>query len=80
MCEIHFRQAMGVSPHQYIMLLRANRALELAVGSTLPLKQVAALCGFANQSHMTTVMKTLLNVTPGEARKRTGHAGGDEAL
>lgn len=67
-----FRQSTGFSPHRYIMQLRANRALELASTTHIPLKQVAFQCGFSSQSHMTTVMRTLLNSTPGEIRAISG--------
>ena len=67
-----FRQSAGISPHRYIMLLRANHARELATTTAVPLKQVALRSGFASQSHMTTVMKALLNATPGEIRRWVG--------
>ena len=67
-----FRQSSGISPHRYIMLLRAHHAKELAATTTVPLKQVALRCGFSSQSHMTTVMKALLNITPGEIRRWVG--------
>ena len=67
-----FRQTSGVSPHRYIMLARANKARDMAARSSMPLKQIAILCGFAGQSHMTTVMKSLLGITPGEVRRQAG--------
>ncbi|MCG2839706.1 AraC family transcriptional regulator [Sandaracinobacter sp. RS1-74] len=67
-----FRQTAGVSPHRYIMLQRANLARELAAFSSLPLKQIALRCGFSSQSHMTTVMKALLSLTPGQIRRQAG--------
>lgn len=67
-----FRQTTGLSPHRFIMLHRANRARELARSPYLPLKQIALDCGFSSQSHMTTVMKALLNQTPGEIRREAG--------
>lgn len=65
-----FRQTSGVSPHRYIMLQRANMAREQVTTSALPLKQIALQCGFSSQSHMTTVMKAMLNVTPGQLRRQ----------
>ena len=73
-----FRQTCGLSPHRYIMLLRANEARELAISTSAPLKRIALRCGFASQSHMTTVMKALLNVTPGEVRRQSGALFEDE--
>ncbi|WP_181159952.1 AraC family transcriptional regulator [Sandaracinobacter neustonicus] len=74
-----FRQTAGVSPHRYIMLQRAQMARELAATSRLPLKQIALQCGFANQSHMTTVMKAMLNQTPGQVRRQLGLIADDGA-
>lgn len=65
-----FRQTSGVSPHRYIMQLRVEEAQRLAASTLLPLKQISSLCGFASQSHMTTVMKSLLHTTPGEIRRQ----------
>lgn len=70
-----FRQTSGIPPHRYIMMQRVQRARELAAFTQLPLKQIALQCGFANQSHMTTVMKSLLGVTPGQIRRQAGLAG-----
>lgn len=66
-----FRQTSGMSPHRYIMLQRSQRARELAASTALPLKQVAIQCGFANQSHMTTVMRSLLSDTPARIRRQS---------
>lgn len=73
-----FRQTSGMSPHRYIMLQRAQRARELAANSTMPLKEVAIQCGFANQSHMTTVMRSLLSNTPGRIRRQSEIASNTE--
>lgn len=73
-----FRQTVGVSPHRYIMQLRAHQARHQAASSNIPLKQIAIQCGFASQSHMTTVMKSLLQVTPGEIRRQQGRPGEDQ--
>jgi AraC family transcriptional regulator len=64
-----FRQTIGMSPHRYIMWQRAEHARALASCSDAPLKLIAQQCGFASQSHMTTVMKSLLQMTPGQLRR-----------
>lgn len=64
-----FRQAVGVPPHRYLMRLRAEEAQRHMLLADLPLKRIAEVCGFANQSHMTTVMRRLLKTTPNEIRR-----------
>lgn len=64
----HFRRAFGTSPDRY----RTMRRLEFARASVengTPLAQVAAVTGFADQSHMTRQFKHAYGFTP--ARWRT---------
>jgi len=48
---------------------RVERARGLIERAALPLKQVAAACGFTDQAHMTRVIKARLGVTPGQLQK-----------
>ncbi len=64
-----FRAATGVTPHQYVLELRLKRAQESLRHRKHSLIDVAALCGFASQSHMTSVFRRRLGVTPGEFRR-----------
>ncbi len=73
-----FRQTAGIPPHRFIMHLRAEQASDMAATTSLPLKQVAFACGFSSQSHMTTVMRSILNVTPGDVRKDSHLAAPDD--
>ncbi len=59
-----FRQATGESPHQFVLRQRIEHAQRLLDEADLPLAQVAAACGFANQSHFTQVFKRYLGYTP----------------
>ena len=65
-----FKQATGVSPHQYLIQVRVNnaRALLMAGAGKRSVAAVAEAVGFADQSHLTRHMKRLLGVTPGEVR------------
>ncbi|MCA1731892.1 MAG: helix-turn-helix domain-containing protein, partial [Actinobacteria bacterium] len=40
------------------------RAKELLISTTLPLAEIALLCGFANQSHLTRHFKRLFGASP----------------
>lgn len=66
-----FRQAVGVSPHEYVVRLRVQRAATLLRQTGTPLRDVALRCGFADQSHLTRVFKKHTGVTPGRYRTPT---------
>ena len=64
-----FKQSTGFSPHQYVIERRVERARELLVDTDLPLHEVAAAAGFADQSHMGRQVKRLLGVSPARLRR-----------
>jgi len=65
-----FKQALGVSPHQYLIQVRVNSARSLlsAGSGERSLAEVASAVGFADQSHLTRHFKRLLGVTPKQLR------------
>jgi AraC family transcriptional regulator len=64
----HFRESFGRTPHAYVIERRIDRAQRLLAQSSLPIKEVAAVCGFADQAHMTRVFQTHLHTTPAALR------------
>jgi AraC family transcriptional regulator len=60
----HFRASFGRTPHAYIIERRIDRARDLLAKSGLPIKEVALICGFADQAHMTRVFQTHVHTTP----------------
>jgi AraC family transcriptional regulator len=52
-----FRREVGVSPYRYIVHLRLRRAVELVRDGKLPLAEIAAVTGFADQSHLSRWVK-----------------------
>jgi len=65
-----FKQALGVSPHQYLIQVRVNSARSLlsAGSGERSLAEVASAVGFADQSHLTRHFKRLLGITPKQLR------------
>ncbi|BAY60012.1 AraC family transcriptional regulator [Calothrix brevissima NIES-22] len=59
-----FKVTTGLSPYQYVLRCRLELAQQLLRNSQLSLAYVAAEAGFGNQSHMTSVFKRMLNITP----------------
>jgi AraC family transcriptional regulator len=64
-----FKDSFGISPYQFVMKKRLDRAVELVRTTHLSLAEVALSCGFSDQSHMTRALKKGLGVTPGAIRK-----------
>ncbi|MGQ0574674.1 MAG: helix-turn-helix domain-containing protein [Pseudonocardia sp.] len=70
-----FRESMGVSPHEFVVAQRVARARTMLTRTNTPLPEVAFACGFADQSHMTRVLRRHTGATPGRLRSG-GPAGG----
>jgi AraC-like DNA-binding protein len=54
-----FRQVYGLTPAAFRAQLRGRRAWCRIVAGTQPLAELAAVCGFADQSHMTRTVRTI---------------------
>lgn len=65
-----FKESLGLSPHQFMLRARIERAKYLLAGSNRSLVEVSLVTGFANQSHFTTAFKRLVGVTPKRYRER----------
>jgi len=64
-----FRAATGLTPHQYVLDLRLRRAQDRLRQAGSSIVDVAVSCGFSSQSHMTSVFRQRLEMTPGEFRR-----------
>jgi AraC family transcriptional regulator len=63
-----FRQSTGFSPHRWLLLQRVARAKDLLRNRNVPLAEIAYLCGFANQSHLSRVFRAFTGFPPGKWR------------
>jgi AraC-like DNA-binding protein len=73
-----FLHTTGHTPHEYLLLVRLNRARDLISRSGQPvcLKEIAGLCGFCDQAHLTRHFRRIFGTTPAEflrAHKRSQH-------
>lgn len=65
-----FRRVHGCTVGDFIRALRLQRAAELLLDSDEPISQVAAACGFADQSHLTRLLKKSIGAAPAQLRAR----------
>lgn len=65
-----FRHSVGEPPHRWLLRQRIERAKELLRIPGVPLAEIAAACGFADQSHLTRVFGRVVGVTPGRWRQQ----------
>jgi len=63
-----FKQSVGVGPQRYVMHPRVERAKALMRRTDQPLALIAQAVGFADQSHLTSVFRREIGVTPGHFR------------
>lgn len=68
--NVLFKKSTGSSPHQFVLRARVRRAVELIVGSSSELSDIALRCGFANQSHMARCVRRFHGITPVELRRQ----------
>ena len=59
-----FRAATGLTPYQYVMDPRLRRAQERLRQAESSILDIAVSCGFSSQSHMTSVFRQRLEMTP----------------
>ena len=63
-----FRRAFGCTPGEYQRACRLERAVALVRTTRAPMAEVAAQCGFSDQSHLTRAVRRHLGLTPARLR------------
>jgi AraC family transcriptional regulator len=64
-----FKTTTGDSPHRWILRHRIECAKSMLVQSEANLVEIAANCGFADQSHFTRMFRSFIGVTPAAWRR-----------
>jgi AraC family transcriptional regulator len=64
-----FKNSLGVTPHQYILQQRIDRAKYLLKSSSLDISEIALRVGFCDSSHLTRCFKSILGKTPSQWRQ-----------
>lgn len=63
-----FKQAMGISPHQYVIQKLIERAKLMLSKTDLAIADIALQVGFSSQSHLTQQFKQFTGMTPKQVR------------
>lgn len=69
-CRV-FRLSVGASPQEYLLQLRLQRAKLLLKDSSSSVCEIASICGFADQSHLTRMFRKRIGATPARWRKQS---------
>lgn len=64
-----FRSAAGVSPQEWILTLRLNRAAQFLVDSSLTLEEIARSCGFSCAAQLGQAFRKHRGISPTELRR-----------
>jgi AraC family transcriptional regulator of arabinose operon len=64
----YFKKHFGLSPLKYVHRKRIERACQLLTSTSLSIKEIAALTGFAETSHFTKFFGKEMNLSPTEYR------------
>lgn len=65
-----FKQTMGCTPQEFLIRQRLTNAAELMRLTDLPIKAVAAQCGYPNQFHFSQAFKKYYGMPPQEWRNQ----------
>jgi AraC-like DNA-binding protein len=65
-----FANAMGTSPHAFVMLKRLQYALSHSQSTRLTIADIARGCGFSDHAHFSRAFKTRFGCSPSELRAR----------
>ena len=65
-----FKKATGISPHQYVMKARLDRAQQMLVQTDLSLAALSEATGFASQSHFSRAFRAWFGLAPSDYRQQ----------
>src|SRR5260370_194375 len=65
-----FKQTTGLSPHQFFLRRRIQKAKYMLARGHSPLSEISHALGFASQAHFTTTFRKLVGITPFSYRNK----------
>jgi AraC family transcriptional regulator len=70
-----FKQAVGESPHAYVVKRRLERACHLMMTNAEPLSEIALSVGFSDQAHLCRLFRQAFGQSPAHWRRERGIPG-----
>jgi AraC family transcriptional regulator len=70
-----FKHSVGLSPMEYVVVRRVERAKMMISETTEPLAEVALACGFADQAHLNRRFRDIVGISPGRWRRSNAPFG-----
>jgi AraC family transcriptional regulator len=64
-----FKHSVGLSPMEYVVVRRVERAKAIISETREPLAEVALACGFADQPHLNRRFRDIVGISPGRWRR-----------
>jgi AraC family transcriptional regulator len=65
-----FKQSMHISPYQYVIQQRIDRAKHLLKTTSMSMSEIADRTGFSHQSQLTNQFRKIVGTTPSNYRKQ----------
>jgi len=66
-----FKNETGVSPYQFLLLLRIKRAKQFLIETDISISDIADETGFCSQAHMTRHFSKIVGITPLKFRQHS---------
>ena len=63
-----FKKHEGITLHKYIIQQRVQKAHELITTTHTSLEEIAFICGFSSQAHLSSAFKSFYSISPGKLR------------
>lgn len=67
-----FGEQTGLSPRQYLIRMRIEKACNLLHHSDISIEQIASECGFSDRYYFTRIFSRTMKVSPGVYRRSSG--------
>ena len=68
-CYRMFREALNMSPNEYLRSYRIRSACRLLVKSTVSITQIAMECGFGSTSYFGRMFREVMGISPSDYRR-----------
>ncbi len=66
-----FKQILGLTPYDYMLKKRLNKAKGLLTSTDLPISQIAELSGYENSYYFSRIFKKHSGKTPSQVRQNS---------